>query len=160
MMLIPHKIKSTVAKLKICCIICNNLLQEVAPKCWKFLQGSFPHPFWLLPCETSLQSPGMASQQPECCKLQICNNLLQEVLDMPASQWKGLFPIHSGFCHMKPQCYLTAELRDGQPALAQQPECCKLQICNSKMLPNLQICSHMKRHCRALAPGMASQQPE
>ena len=66
----------------------------------KPVQGSFPHPFWLLPCATSLQSPGMASQQPECCKL---------------------------------------------------------QICNSKMLPNLQICSHMKPHCRALEWPASSQ---
>ena len=137
MMLIPHKIKSTVAKLKICCIICNNLLQEVAPKCWKFLQGSFPHPFWLLPCETSLQSPGMASQQPECCKLQICNNLLQEVLDMPASQWKGLFPIHSGFCHMKPHCRAQGWPASTGPA-ARMLQIADLQFQNAPKFANLQ----------------------
>jgi hypothetical protein len=60
--------------------ICNNLLQEVMDMPTRVFCNSF----WLLSCETSLQSPGMTSQQQECCILHICNNELQEVMDMPA----------------------------------------------------------------------------
>ena len=43
----------------------------------------------------------MTSQQQECCILHICNNELQEVLDMPARVFQMSFLICSGFSQFK-----------------------------------------------------------